>query len=212
MIQIRSRSWSISRFFNSYAHISEVSRSSTPNISRVKKWTWTPLIGLLFCMSPGLRTNPHIEIIYILDYILDLPIWDVPSLLLPFSPHPRSKHASICTLLSRRGFSIPFFSLGFSFLFCFFIPFIIFNLLLSLSLLVATQIWGHIAGSSPPLPTTVCALQFYREKISALSSPVDSRRIVLSHARRSQQLNPFLLFAHKSQHLTMVGFELQRQH
>ena len=58
----------------------------------------------------------------------------------------------------------------------------------SLSLLVVTQIRGHIAGSSPPLPTTVRALHFYREKISALSSLVDSRRIVLTHARRSQQL------------------------
>ena len=51
--------------------------------------------------------------------------------------------------------------------------------------LVATQIRGHIAGSSLPLPTTVRALHFYREKISALSSLVDSRRIVLIHARRS---------------------------
>ena len=41
-----------------------------------------------------------------------------------------------------------------------------------LSLLVVTQIRGHIAGSSPPLPTTVRALYFYREKISALSSLV----------------------------------------
>ena len=58
----------------------------------------------------------------------------------------------------------------------------------SLSLLVVTQIRGHIAGSSAPLPTTLRALHFYREKISALSSLVDSRRIVLTHARRSQQL------------------------
>ena len=48
----------------------------------------------------------------------------------------------------------------------------------SLSLLVVTQIRGHIAGSSPPLPTTVRALHFYREKISALSSLANSRRIV----------------------------------
>ena len=48
------------------------------------------------------------------------------------------------------------------------------------SLLVVTQIRGHIAGSSPPLLTTVRALHFYREKISAISSLVDSRRIVLS--------------------------------
>ena len=48
----------------------------------------------------------------------------------------------------------------------------------SLSLLVVTQIRGHIAGSSPPLPTTVRALH-YRENISALSCLVDSRRIEL---------------------------------
>ena len=35
---------------------------------------------------------------------------------------------------------------------------------------------------------------FYLEKISALSSLVDSRRIVLTHARRSQQLILFLFF------------------
>ena len=52
----------------------------------------------------------------------------------------------------------------------------------SLSLLVVTQIRGHIAGSSPPLPTTVRALHFFREKTSALSSLVDSRRIVPTHA------------------------------
>ena len=33
-----------------------------------------------------------------------------------------------------------------------------------------------------PLPSTVRALHFYREKVSALSSLVDSRRIVLTHA------------------------------
>ena len=43
-----------------------------------------------------------------------------------------------------------------------------------------------------PLPTTVRALHFYRENISALSPLVDSRRIVLTHARRSQQLGLFL--------------------
>ena len=58
----------------------------------------------------------------------------------------------------------------------------------SLSLLVVTQIRGHTAGSSPPLPTMARALHFYRGKISALSSPVDARRIVLTHARHSQQL------------------------
>ena len=47
-----------------------------------------------------------------------------------------------------------------------------------LSLLVVAQIRGDIEGSSPPLPTAVRALHFNREKISALSSLVDSRRIV----------------------------------
>ena len=66
------------------------------------------------------------------------------------------------------------------------IPFIIFALFL-LSLLVVTQIRGRITDSSPS--TTVRALHFYRENISALSSLVDSLRIVPTHAinRRSQQ-------------------------
>ena len=63
----------------------------------------------------------------------------------------------------------------------------------SLSHLVVTQVRGLIAGSSPPLPTTVRALHFYREKISSLASLVDSRRIVLTHARRSQKLVPLML-------------------
>ena len=48
-----------------------------------------------------------------------------------------------------------------------------------------------------PLPTRVRALHFYRENISALSSLVDSRRIVPTHARPSQQLIPFFIFANK---------------
>ena len=58
----------------------------------------------------------------------------------------------------------------------------------SLSLLVVTQIRGHVAGSCLSIPPRVRASHFYREKISALSSLVDSCRIVLTHARRSQQL------------------------
>ena len=50
----------------------------------------------------------------------------------------------------------------------------------SLSLLVVTKIRGGIAGFSPPSPLR--ALHFDREKISVLSSLVDSRRIVLTHA------------------------------
>ena len=87
---------------------------------------------------------------------------------------------------------------SFSFLF-FFIPFIIFALSI-LSLLVVTQIGfrgGHMAGSSSPLPTTVRALHFLRDEISAFSSLVDSRRTVLTHARRSQQLILSFIFANK---------------
>ena len=39
-----------------------------------------------------------------------------------------------------------------------------------------------VVGSSPPLPTTVRAVHFYLQKGSALSSHVESRRIVLTHA------------------------------
>ena len=69
-----------------------------------------------------------------------------------------------------------------------------------LSLLVVPQIRGHIAGSFRPLPTTVRAQHYYRENISSLSSLVDWRRIVLTHARRSQRLILFLsFFANKFQ-------------
>ena len=67
----------------------------------------------------------------------------------------------------------------------------------SLSLLVVTQIRGHIAGFPPPYPLRFVPCIFYREKISALSSLVDSRRIVLTHARRSQQLILFFFLANK---------------
>ena len=77
---------------------------------------------------------------------------------------------------------------------CFFfllsMPFVVFAVF-SLSLLVVTQIRGHIAGSSSPSTLrTVGALRFHREKISALSSLVGLRRPVLTPTlrRRSQQL------------------------
>ena len=38
----------------------------------------------------------------------------------------------------------------------------------SVSLPVVTQIRGHIAGSSPPLPTTVRALHFFRERFQLI--------------------------------------------
>ena len=64
------------------------------------------------------------------------------------------------------------------FFFSFFLASHLFSsLLCSLSLVVVvTQIRGHTADSPPPLPTSVRALYFYREKTSALSSLVDSRR------------------------------------
>ena len=63
------------------------------------------------------------------------------------------------------------------FLFSFFFPsHLLSSPFYSLSPLVVTQIRGHIAGSFPPLPTTVRALQFYREEISALPS---STRVAL---------------------------------
>ena len=73
-----------------------------------------------------------------------------------------------------------------------------------------------MAGSSPPLPTAVRALHFYREKISALSSLVDSRRIVLTHAWLSKQLILFLFLQINSKYRhggirthgpTLVAFE-----
>ena len=70
----------------------------------------------------------------------------------------------------------------------FLIPSYLYAIVLSPSLSCVTQIWGHIAGFSPPVPTTVRALHFYRGKISAPSCLVGSRRIVYAHARRSQQL------------------------
>ena len=60
---------------------------------------------------------------------------------------------------------------------------------LSLQILVVTQVQGHIAGSSLPSPLRFLpSLNFYREKSSALSSLVGSRRFVPTHARHSQQL------------------------
>ena len=56
---------------------------------------------------------------------------------------------------------------------------------------------GSYSRLFPPSPDTVRALHFSRGKISALSSLVDSRQIVPSHARRSQQLILFLFLANK---------------
>ena len=72
-------------------------------------------------------------------------------------------------------------------LFYFSIPLITFALLFSLPPSRNSDPGSHSRLFSPP-HTTVRALLFDREKISALSSLVDSRRIVPTHARRFQQL------------------------
>ena len=71
--------------------------------------------------------------------------------------------------------------------FFFAIPFIIFALLFSLPPSRISDPGSHSRLFSP-LPTTVRTFNFYRKMISTLSSLVDSRRNVLTHARRSQQL------------------------
>ena len=62
----------------------------------------------------------------------------------------------------------------------------IMNTFCFLSPLVVDQIRGHIWQALPPYPLRFELSIFYREKIWALSSLVDSRRIVLTHTRRSQ--------------------------
>ena len=85
-------------------------------------------------------------------------------------------------------FVIPFFFL-FSF---FFFP----SHLLSSPLHCLSLLQPCSRNSDPGSHGRVRALHFYREKISALSSLVDSRRIVLTRAinRRSQQLILFFYF------------------
>ena len=63
-----------------------------------------------------------------------------------------------------------------------------------ISLLVVTKIRGHIGSHFSPLPTTVPALHFYREDISAISCLVDPHRIVRTDGRRDQQLILLFIF------------------
>ena len=89
-------------------------------------------------------------------------------------------------------FVIPFFFL-FSF---FFFP----SHLLSSPLHCLSLLQPCSRNSDPGSHGRVRALHFYREKISALSSLVDSRRIVLTHARRwaLSAVHPcFLIFANE---------------
>ena len=66
---------------------------------------------------------------------------------------------------------------------CFFHSIIIFALFFSLSLLVITDPRSHTRLFSPAVTSTVRALHFYRDKISAFSSLVDSRRMVCAASR-----------------------------
>ena len=78
---------------------------------------------------------------------------------------------------------------------------------LSLLLIVITQIRGHIAGSSAPLPTTVVAFIFMARRLQSLhlsSTRVESR-ILTTGALRSR---PFYIFTINS-NLTAVRFELR---
>ena len=100
----------------------------------------------------------------------------------------------------------------FSSSFLMFIPSIIFAVL-SHPLPGVSQIRGHIAGPPPP-PHYGTSLHFYREKNSAFSSLVGSRRIVPTHAAgRSRQLILFVFwhFYKQSQNLTTMGIELKDQ-
>ena len=65
-----------------------------------------------------------------------------------------------------------------------------------------------------PRPTTVRALHFYREKTSAISSLVGSRRIVPTHTTLGalSSCSFLFIFASKFKNLTTAGFELQDQH
>ena len=133
--------------------------------------------------------------------LLPQPSWWLASTLLITCPSADLLHATPLNMLLL------------CFVLFFFIPFIIFALPFFLFLPVVTEIRGHRASSSAPLPSTVRALHFYRQKDFS-SSLVDSRRIVLTHARRSQQLIFFLfLFLQiNTKSRPWAGFELTDKH
>ena len=89
---------------------------------------------------------------------------------------------------------------GYIFQSIFAIPCIIFALLVSLPPSRNSDPGSHSKLSSPPTHYGLCLPFFYRKKLSALSSLVNSRQIGLTHARRSQQFILFFLitiFANK---------------
>ena len=83
------------------------------------------------------------------------------------------------------------FMKAFVFLFFFATTLIMFALLFPLPLTRNSNPGSHSRLFFPSPLRTVRALHFYREKISALSPLVDSRRIVSTHARRSQHFDAF---------------------
>ena len=95
----------------------------------------------------------------------------------------------------------------------FFVPFIILALP-SNSLLVVTQIQGHIAGPFPPLPTTVCAFVFNAGIIHhflPLSTHVELCLPTLLGALSSCSSFFFFHFCKQIENLTTVAIELKDQ-
>ena len=93
------------------------------------------------------------------------------------------------------------------------IPFIIFALLFSLPPSRNSDPGSHSRPFPPPPHYGSCLAFLSPEEIfSSLSSLVDPRRIVFTHARSSQQLLILFISANKIQNLTMAGFELTDQH
>ena len=78
----------------------------------------------------------------------------------------------------------------------------------SLSLLDVTQIRGHIAGSPPPHPCGSCLAFFIARRLQLFLASSTPRRIVPTHARRSQQLILFIFRKKHVQNITTAGFEL----
>ena len=96
----------------------------------------------------------------------------------------------------------------------FLVPFIILALLFSLPPGRNSDPGSHGRLLSPPTHYWSCLAFLSREDFSsALSSLVDSRWILLTHARRSQQLILFFfLFCKQIQNPATAGFELMDQH
>ena len=88
------------------------------------------------------------------------------------------------------------------------IPFILFGLLFvsPSSYNSRSSDQGHIAGSSPPSPLRFIALHLYREKISALPSLADSRRIDATNVLGILYFTTSILYCKYRQKQTAVIF------